>query len=159
MAKRKPVLRVKFTIDESSSFEECNGESRPLTEAEYEGNKYRGCPLHPRAGSKVVNKRTKPPTVGCAVCGNTKYEDIPYAEYLEYYGNPEAHVYLGCIVEKQCQCCQSWTDAGSVWGIDFMIDSPEYNAINVDEWLTAAEARNLPGYAGEVAREQMNEAD
>lgn len=31
---RTPIYRVKFVEDEDATFEECNGESRPLTEVE-----------------------------------------------------------------------------------------------------------------------------
>jgi hypothetical protein len=149
-----PIYRFRFVHDPGTSFEECNGETRPLTEDEYQENVYRACPNHWRAGSAVIDYSTTPPTVGCAVCGNTEYADIPYDEYLAYYGNPDAHIYLGCEVEKQCPCCSEWSDVDSVWGIDFMQDSPEVKAIDrfgLGEWLTLAEVYALPGYAREVA--------
>ena len=156
----KTAIRVRFVIDQDAQFEECNGEARPLTEEEYAENAYQACPLHPRAGTKVIDigGKGKPQIQGCAICGNTKYEDVPYAEYLAYYGNPDAHVYLRCETQKQCPTCGGWQATGiSLWGIDFMQDSRELNSINVDEWMDEATAATLPGYAGEVAREQINE--
>ncbi len=161
----KGQYRVKFVYDEDAEFEECNGENRPLTEEEYAENQYQGCPQHLRAGSKVIRKgyRRKgvhrPSVVGCAVCGNTKYEDIPYAEYLAYYGNPERHVYLGCVIEKQCGECQSWHAAGSLWRIDFMDNDRAYQSITVDHWYTPAQVKTeLADYAREVATEVLEEA-
>jgi hypothetical protein len=159
---------VRFVYDPDSSFEECNGEARPLTEAEYAENSYRGCPDHPRAGSRVIDASISPNIVGCAVCGRRDYAEISYAEYLAYYGNPEKHVYLGCIVEAQCPCCSAWTAEGSsLWGIDMMTDDPALHRVAIGtlrdrvaqgEWLTPAEALALPGYLAEVARELLGEA-
>ena len=158
MKTTKPEFRVRFVSDDDSQFEECNGGSLPLTEDEYAENTYRACPKHPRAGSTVVDASTNPPTVGCAICGETAYADIPYPEYLAYYGNPDAHVYLGCIVEKACQACGHYENAESAWGIGFMIDSREYDAIAIGEWMTPEAATGLPGYAGDVARDLLAEA-
>jgi hypothetical protein len=154
-------IRVRYVYDEDARFEECNGEARPLTEAEYAENSYRSCPDHPRAGTIVVNEEppyTSAQIQGCAVCRRTDYVDVPYAEYLRYYGDPDRHVYLGCVAEACCACCGSWTVKGSVWGIDLMDDSPELRAITVGEWMTEAAAAALPGYAGDMAREQIAEA-
>lgn len=159
--KRPIVYRVKFVYDDDARFEECNGESRPLTVDEYTENPYRACPQHWRAGSRVVTAATKskPAIVGCAVCGNTAYENIPYVEYLAYYGNPELHVYLGCIVERSCACCGLYKTAASVWAIGFMrTDDRAWDAIDVDRWLTEDIAVTLPDYAGEIVRELLDEA-
>lgn len=169
MAKTKTVpvpatkIRVRYVYDADASFEECNGEARPLTETEYAENSYRHCPDHPRAGTIVINQDppyTSAQIQGCAVCRRpgTAYVDVPYPEYLAYYGNPNRHVYLGCEAQTCCVCCGEWRTTGSVWGIDFMDDSLELRAIDIGEWMTEAQAAALPGYAGEMAREQIDEA-
>lgn len=146
------AFRVKFTIDEEASFEESNGEARPLTEAEYATNQYRGCPDHPRRHetSKTENGRA-----WCS-CGK-EYADIPYDEYLAYYGNPDRHVYLGCVVEGRCSCCGSWGTVESLWGIDMMDDSPELQAITIDTWYSPDEV-TTKGYLGDEARQLLREA-
>lgn len=163
--KTTPTVRyiVRFVADHDAVFEECNGESRPLTAKEYKENSYRACPDHPRAGSAVIDTSTNPPTVGCAQCGRTDYRDISYPEYLAYYGNPDRHVYLGCIAEKQivCPCCDQPIDAEleeeSVWGIDVMDDSPELAAVTLGHNYTAEEALQLPGCLADVARDELSE--
>ncbi len=168
----KAQYRVKFVYDEDAEFEECNGENRPLTEAEYIENQYQACPRHPRAASKVIRKAytRKTPNgakhvraiVGCTVCGETTYENVPYVEYLAYYGNPARHVYLGCIVERQtsCTCGEhvAWETAGSLWWIDFMDDDQAYLSLDINTWYTPAEAAKLAGYAGTVALGVLGEA-
>lgn len=151
------IYRVKFEIDEDAQFEECNGEARPLTEDEYAENSYQSCPNHPRAGSKVIT--FGPPQIqGCAVCGNTKYQDIPYDEYRAYYGNPDRHVYLVCLVEKACITCGHFETVESLGHIDLMDDDRSLHAITIGETLTAQAAITLPGYLGEVSREMLEEA-
>lgn len=99
---KKPThFRVRFVEDPDAAFEECNGEARPLTEAEYAENYYL------KDGARV------------------SYED-----YLAYYGNPERHVYLQCDVEKQCPCCQHWEYETGTGGIDFMDDDPELSQMD-----------------------------
>lgn len=127
--KPKPLYRVRFVIDEGAEFEECNGARRPLTEEEYRGNEYQ------------KNSR-----------------DVSYIEYRRYYGNPDRHVYLGCIVERQCSECGTWHQRASLWSIDFMDDSPELRAVNIDHNYSAEEAITLPGYLAEVAKEMITEA-
>lgn len=82
--------------DTDAQFEECNGEHRPLTEAEYADNQYF------KDGRPVL-----------------------YADYLTYYGNPDRHVYLYMLRQDRCPCCDSWRDGGSVFRIDFMDDQLE----------------------------------
>lgn len=152
----KPIAyRVRFESDADARFEECNGENRPLTREEYRKNEYYACPNHLRGW-----KGNDSSAFGVGICGmcQTQYAPVPYAEYLAYYGNPERHVYLGVIVEQQCGCCQSWTVANSLWNIDFMDDSREFAAVTIARNLTPVEALALPGYAGEVAREQLEDA-
>jgi hypothetical protein len=151
-----PIYRVKFVIDEDACFEESNGEARPMTEAEYKGNEYRACPKHPRGGTKVIDASVSPNVAGCAICGNTNYEDIPYQEYLAYYGNPDRHIYLGCIVETQCDKCSAWKVKESLWHIDFMDNDKAYLALALDRWMTEEEAKALPEYAGEVAKDLIS---
>lgn len=146
------MTRYKFIHDDDATFEECNGEERPLTEAEYADNVYRACPAHPRAGSCFTTWKGKTVT-GCATCSNPEYVDIPYSEYLAYSGNPDRHVYLSLIQETQCPCCNAWKVTDSLHGIDFMDDSPEYHAVQLDTWMDAATASALPGYLGELVRE------
>lgn len=158
---KRPAYRVRFIYDEDARFEECNGEARPLTEEEYAQNSYMGCSRHPRGyqGTKEHDTTAKgQPGRSVCACGRL-YEPIPYEEYRAYYGNPDRHVYLGCVVEAQCGACGEWHRAESLWGIDFMNDSRELNAINIGEWMPEAEARKLPGYAGETARDLLSEAD
>jgi hypothetical protein len=152
---KSDMYRVKFVIDEQARFEECNGEPRPLTEAEYAENQYRACPKHPRGST--LPARTENGRAWCGDCG-TEYADVPYADYLEYQGNPDRHVYLGVIVEKKCKCCGTWTNAASLWHIDFMDDDRAYQQTNLDHWYEPDVAGRLPDYAGEVAREQLEEA-
>ena len=161
----KPAIayRVRFVHDEDASFEECNGEARPLTEEEYAANQYMGCPQHWCAGTQVITMGpTHAPDVtvqGCAICGNTTYAPIPYEEYLAYYGNPDRHLYLGCVVEEQCGSCSGWAVVESLWAIDYMDDSQELRAITLGEWMPEEEARALPGYLGETARDLLEEAE
>ena len=143
----------RYVHDEDAQFEECNGEARPLTAEEYAENSYQACPLHWRAGTVVRDG-----VPGCAACGNTEYEDIPYAEYLRYYGNPERHVYLELVQQTQCPCCGEWKVTNSLGSIDFMDDSPELRAVSVGEWMSPETGAALPGYAGECIREMENEA-
>lgn len=126
----KAEYAVRFVIDEEAQFEECNGEARPLTEAEYADNEYM--------------KDGQP---------------IPYAEYLRYYGNPDRHVYLLAEARKRCPCCGVWTTAASLGNIDFMDDSEEIRVVDSGRWYTPAEAESLPGYLREVAREVLDEAE
>lgn len=140
--------RVKFVNDANAKFEECNGSSEPLTKAEYAENSYRGCPNHPR--SKVPPSRVEHGRAWCGEC-ETEYADIPYAEYLAYYGNPERHIYLGMVIEEQCHCCQSWTVKTSLWGISFMDDSIEWLTVRLYHYYPSAEAIRLPGELGSVA--------
>lgn len=151
------LYRVKIVRDTDARFEECNGEARPLTEDEYRENSYRACPKHRRAGTKVLS--FGPPQVqGCAVCGNPYYEDIDYAEYRAYYGNPRMHVYLGVIVESLTLPVGNWTVADSLWGIDVMSDSPEAKQQHRNKWFSPAEALTLPGYLARVCTEVLQEA-
>lgn len=169
------AFRVKFVYDTDAQFEESNGEARPLTEAEYKDNEYYACPVHTRGDKSAdlqengIGTCMRPvaqsdedaansrPGAAPAVCGK-RYAPIPYDEYLAYYGNPDRHVYLGVIVEKQCGECHKWSVAGSLWHIDFMDDSREYLRTNLDHYYTPEEAIALPGYAGDVAGEVLSEA-
>lgn len=152
--------RIRFVIDEEAQFEECNGEARPLTAEEYAENSYRACPDHPRAGSKVIQpaKGKRPSVVGCAVCGRTDYQDIPYEEYRAYYGNPDRHVYIQSEVQRQCPCCGSWQFCGGTGHIDFMDDAPELDAVGADGWYAEGAVGQIPGYLREIAREDIGEA-
>lgn len=123
----EPAYRVRFVVDEDASFEESNGEPRPLTEAEYAEAEYMkdGIP-------------------------------VPYAEYLEYYGNPHRHVYIGAILERACVCCREWVSAASLWNIDTMDDQPEAGMIG--QTFYADRFDQIPGYLREVADELVAEA-
>ncbi len=123
------AFRVRFVIDEDASFEECNGKPRPLSEDEYAENYYM------KDGEKVS-----------------------YADYLDYQGNPDRHVYFGCIVEGQCACCDTWKTLESLWDIDVMDDDPAYRNLTLDVGYPAAEAVALPDYLGETTRELLDEA-
>lgn len=146
------TTRYRIEYDPDASFEECNGEGRPLTEEEYAENSYQACPDHPRAGTKVIS--VGPPQVqGCAICGRTDYETIPYEEYLQYYGNPDRHVYLQIIRQDRCPCCDSWVDGDSLSGIDFMDDNPEAGFAD-----TTCTIDQLTGYLREVAEDLDSDA-
>jgi len=135
-------FRIRFVIDDDAQFEECNGESRPLTEAEYAENAYRACPNHPR-GSEAPD-RVENGNAWCGDCG-TKYADVPYADYLDYQGNPDRHIYLGYEVQEQCVCCSTWTTTDSLWSIDMMDDSPELRVLSIGVWYDLL-APEITGY-------------
>lgn len=126
-----PTYRVRFVVDSEAQFEESNGESRPLTREEYANNEY---------NDKQGNK-------------------IGYAEYLRYYGNAERHVYLGCELQKQCECCGLFKTVQSLWNIDCMDDNPEYLHAQLDHWYSFGEVKADPkfGYLGEIAKELVTE--
>jgi len=45
---------------------------------------------------------------------------IPFEEYKQFYGNPNRHVVLTCMLEEACGECGSWVVKDSLCGIDFM---------------------------------------
>lgn len=122
--------RVRFVMDDDAQFEEINGETRPLTKEEYKGNEYQ------KDGHKVS-----------------------YASYLLYYGNPDRHRYLGCELQVQCPTCHTFHTAGSLWNIDLMDDSPEYNHVKLDYWYSLGEvvAETRLGYLADVAKDLRGE--
>lgn len=133
--------------DLDATFEESNGEPRPLTQDEYRGNEYRACPIHPRAGTKTIDATVSPNIQGCAQCGRTDYVDVSYVEYRAYYGNPDRHVYLFVQREDKCPCCETWHRGDNLYGIDCMDDNPEVRLVGthtLDE---------LTGYIREVAED------
>lgn len=119
--------RIRFVYDEDAVFEECNGEARPLTREEYDKDYY------------VENGKR-----------------ASYERYRAYWGNPDRHVYLGAIVDRQCPCCDTWKTAASLWYIDVMDDQPEAQC--VDRTYTREELEAIPGYLRDVARELFDEA-
>lgn len=121
-------LRFRIVTDPDASFEECNGEARPLTEAEYADTEY-----FDDNGTRA----------------------IPYAEYLAYYGNPDRHVYLGVILEARCPLCTHWHEVGSLWHIDLMDDDPalRHARINGAPVPYTVAATEPLGYLGDVARD------
>lgn len=135
----RPNLRVQWVYDHDgqNSQESPVGGNLPESETEYLKN-----PVTPGGGPA-----------------------ISYAEYCEYYGNPDRHLVLACLLQRQCPCCETWKDVGSLWGIDFMDDSPEIQKLYVtsldhdhdQHYYSEAEAIALPGYPGEVARELIAE--
>lgn len=54
--------------------------------------------------------------------GLGEHKLVPFEAYMRYYGDPNRHVTLEVVVEKQCEHCQSWTHAASCGGVDFMDD-------------------------------------
>lgn len=108
------AYRVRFALDDLASFEECNGESRPLTEAEYAENQY----------MRLVDAAG--PADGPRV-------PVTYAEYLAYYGNPDRHVYVQLIVQRQCNACDSWSTVGSLGSIDLMDDDPALREVEIGD--------------------------
>lgn len=83
------------------------------------------------------------------------YKDTSYTEYLTYYGNPDRHVYLGVIVETQCESCSSWHSAGSLWRIDVMDDTEEANFPKIE--CGPCDVSELPGYLRQVTNELIQE--
>ena len=122
--------RVRFEYDPDAHFEESNGERRPLTASEYIGNEY----MHP------------------------DHTPIPYDEYRRYYGNPERHVYLMCVVEKQCSCCQRWSVANSLGYIDVMDDDPVLARLPLGKPLTPDAVLTMGGYLTDIARDCLDDA-
>lgn len=123
--------RVYFEIDEDYELDGCDGKPLPESPECYDANG--------------------------GIMSNGEYVD--YAEYLRYYGNPDRHVVLSCIVERECVCCGCWTVAESLHGIDMMDDSEGMHTLAMKpHYYTAAEAVALPDYLGEVARETLEEA-
>lgn len=133
MSTPQPVAyRIRAMIDPDAQFEECNGEPRPLTEEEYAENQY-----FTNDGATLV----------------------PYADYLEYQGNPDRHIYLMTEVETQCGCCGEWKRQGGTGFIDFMDDSPEIGYEG--QWFSPealqANKANL-GYLADVMYADLAEA-
>ena len=69
--------------------------------------------------------------------GYEVYEDgepLSFKNYMQTYGNPERHVVLGCVIERECPHCGKWSGVESLWGIDFMDWQPwEIGTYQVDE--------------------------
>jgi hypothetical protein len=86
-----------------------------------------------------------------------KGRTVPYEEYVQYWGNPARHVACGVILERQCPCCHSWVDAGSLWGIDLMDDSPETGDIDAGPFYLGTDGRQPTGSLADVAAELMAE--
>lgn len=124
-----PILRARIVDDPDARFEECNGEPRPLTAAEYAETPY-----------------------------YTDGQRVPYAQYLAYQGNPARHVYLGIVIDRQCACCQQW-EAGvaSVWRIDYMDDDPEVQRLNGTYTIAEIEAWPSVSYLRDVVRDLCQE--
>lgn len=130
--------RFRFIFDTGTQFEECNGKSEPLTEAEYAENSYNVCPLHPV----------------CWCACDRELVPMPYAQYLEYYGNPDRHVYIAIACINY-----NGTERDALYGIDLMDDSPEYLAfirLRRGQSVRAATALRLPGYLAELAAEMLS---
>ena len=96
------MTKIRYIVDydDEAVFEECNGESRPLTEDEYAKNQY-----------------------------IEDGEPISYPDYLAYYGNPDRHVYLYVRREDKCPHCSIWQAGGALYRIDFMDDGKEASYI------------------------------
>lgn len=119
--------RVKFMRDPEGKFVEYNGEERPLTAEEY-----RECPYYCPGGAVVS-----------------------YKDYLAYYGNPERHVYLTCVIEEQCEACGTWRVSDSLGWIDLMDDDSALRMIELGKDLCPEEAKKLPGELGCVASDLL----
>lgn len=95
------------------------------------------------SGAMVVDKER----------GLGERKHVPFDDYMTYWGNPERHVMLMALVEKECEHCGSWTVVGSLGNIDFMDDQPwETGTFSEDE------AVKLRGYQGECSKELLDEA-
>jgi hypothetical protein len=133
------AYRLKIVPDTDFEHDSPVGGPLPESEAEYAGNQIMA----------LINKDDDPKTGA--------RRPVPYAEYCEYYGNPDRHVVVGVILQRQCPHCGAWSEAGSLWGIDFMDDNPE-TLEPWDRWVDEATARAWPGYLREVAAELLDEA-
>lgn len=115
----KRVERTRYVVgyDDDYRFEEADGGPMPATEERYDA-----------IGHYQKDGR-----------------DVPYAEYLQYYGNPDRHVVLFVRRENRCPHCGAWQPGDAVYGLDFMDDdhdAPLSGTYRLDE---------LKGYMREVA--------
>lgn len=152
MPEQLPRLRIRFVVDDDGQRDQENLHGSPLPgpESEYTGNEV--CQLIDPADDPVAGAR----------------RTVPYAEYCQYWGNPDRHVVLGAIVELECPCCKHWSAGPSLWSIDFMDDSPEVTGklgVRYDELDTPKRYRHyyapedlMPGYLAEVASQLFEEA-
>jgi hypothetical protein len=133
-------FRVKFVYDEDGSVETPHGTPLPGTREEYKGYEI----------MQLIDPADDPQT--------GKRRTVPYDEYRQFWGNPDRHVIVGCIVEKRCEACGHYEQAESLWNIDLMDDDADYLAVTMDHWYTPDEARALVGYLGETAKELLDQA-
>jgi hypothetical protein len=104
-------------------------------------------------GTEQEHDGSEMPNLG-GVCLDPKDgRRIPFDEYMGYYGNPESHVVLCALVEKQCEHCDEWAVVDSLCGIDFMDN---------DDWATGTFNENdlseLGGYQLTEAKGMLDEA-
>jgi hypothetical protein len=140
------AYRLRYAIDDLASFEECNGEGRPLTEAEYAENQY----------MRLVDP---------AGASDGPRVPVTYAEYLAYYGNPDRHVYVELQVQQQCNACDGWHTVGSLGNIDLMDDDPALREVEIGEssrrgkWYTPADVQQWGAhYLKDCAIEELQNA-
>lgn len=78
---------------------------------------------------------------------------VPFEVYIRYHGNPDEHTMLYARVERKCDHCNSWVEAASLYGVDFMVN---------DTWATGtfteSDAVLMAGYQAEVSKELLDEA-
>jgi hypothetical protein len=145
---RPEEYRVRWVYDPEPDLENPSGSPLPGPESEYVGNE-----IH-----ELIDRGDDPQT------GRRRV--VPYAEYCRYWGNPERHTVLACLVERACGACDAWEQVASLGHIDFMDDDREILGLNIghvdrahrSEYYTAEQASQLPGYVGEVARDLLDEA-
>lgn len=76
-----------------------------------------GCDGHPLPESEAVYADNQ--------CLRPDGTPIPYAEYLRYYGDPEAHLGVAVFVDRMTPTDDDWTVAESLHGIDLMFDDAD----------------------------------
>lgn len=116
-----PRVKVVFEEDSEARFEECHGQSRPLTRTEYAQYPYMGCPAKHHAGSVPDSTRPHTGYGRCAQCAAPLVK-VSYADYRAYYGNPSRHRYLVMVVYTLGPDDDDWQLTDSLGNIDFMDD-------------------------------------
>lgn len=127
-----PAYRVRFEHDPYYQFESPDGGPLPESQERYETN--------------YVQRKSP----------DGSWRRISYEEYCRYEGNPDRHVAVCAIVERQCPCCGTWKVAGSLGGIDLMDDDPGLG--HLDVVIPENQIGSLPEYLLEVAEELIADA-
>ena len=92
----------------------------------------------------------------CLKGADGKYHE---ADWATWWANPESKVEnwvsYGMVLEKKCDCCGNWSDAGaSLWGLDSLVWQGVYEGT-----FTREELVKMDEYLGEVFDELVEEAE